>query len=99
MGATKIPVESSKGFVVDLQVVLDTYDSKARKAQEAVRITAVPNDKEISVESVAFDHDGTQTPFAVLQPGEKGALIAEWNEYTPSSGTDIAVTSNLTTIS
>lgn len=38
-----------------------------------------------------------RSPFAVLQPGNKGALIAEWFEYTPGSGTDIAVTNNLAT--
>ena len=38
------------------------------------------------------------TAFPVVQAGKKGVLIAEWNEYTPSSGTDIAVTSNLATI-
>ncbi len=32
------------------------------------------------------------------EDNEKGILIAEWNEYIPSSGTDIAVTFNLSTI-
>ncbi|MFE3442665.1 hypothetical protein ACFXNW_06525 [Nocardia sp. NPDC059180] len=95
-GATKVPVESTKGFVVGLPVILDAYDN--RKAQETVRITAILNDKELGVDKTAKDHDGTQTPFAVLQQGDKGALIAEWNEYTPSSGIDIAITSNLATV-
>jgi hypothetical protein len=33
-----------------------------------------------------------------MQGGEKGQLIAEWFEYTPTSGTDIQVTTNLATI-
>jgi hypothetical protein len=33
-----------------------------------------------------------------MQPGDKGAMVAEWYEYTPSSGVDIAVASNLATI-
>jgi hypothetical protein len=46
-----------------------------------------------------LDHAlGGDGPFPVVQPGEKGVLLAEWNQYTPSSGTDIAVTSNLASI-
>ncbi|NYI04563.1 hypothetical protein [Allostreptomyces psammosilenae] len=88
-----IRVESSAGFVVGLPVVLDVEDE--RHVQEAVRVTAVPSATQITLERVGFAHNGTTTPFAVLQPGEKGALIAEWNEYTPTSGTDIAMTSDL----
>ncbi|WP_280215861.1 LysM peptidoglycan-binding domain-containing protein [Nocardia cyriacigeorgica] len=91
-----LDVDSSKGFVVGLPVVLDIYDDA--QAQEAVRIVAVPNDHQITVEKVGYPHDGSQTPFPVIQPGERGTLIAEWNEYTPTSGTDIAVTSNLASI-
>jgi hypothetical protein len=43
-------------------------------------------------------HDGSVQPFPVVQPGENGVVIAEWSEYTPTSGIDIAVTSNLATI-
>jgi hypothetical protein len=39
------------------------------------------------------DHPGD-----VNDEGEKGQLIAEWFEYTPSSGTDIAVASDLSKI-
>jgi hypothetical protein len=96
-GAVTIAVASSTGFVVGLPVVLDAEDD--RHIQESVLVTDIIPDKNlIIVASVAYAHDGTQIPFAVLQPGDKGALIAEWYEYTPSSGTDIAVTSNLATI-
>lgn len=95
-GPVTIRVESSAGFVVGLPVVLDVEDE--RHIQETARITAIPNSTQITVDKVAFAHNGSTTPFAVLQPGEKGALIAEWNEYTPTSGTDIAVTSNLSAI-
>ena len=91
-----ISVDSTAGLVVGLQVVLDEEDD--RHVQEAAVITEVPDDTHIVVARVAHAHDGTARPFPVLQPGDRGALIAEWNEYTPSSGTDIAVTSNLTTI-
>jgi hypothetical protein len=91
-----IKVESSAGFVVGLPVVLDTDDE--RHIQEAVRLVAIPNSTQITVEKVQFAHSGAPAPFAVLQPGEKGAFIAEWNEYTPTSGIDIAMTSNLSSI-
>lgn len=91
-----IAVASSAGFVVGLRVILDVEDD--RHIQEAVVVTEIPDESHIIVAEVDHTHDGTQGPFAVLQPGDKGALIAEWFEYTPSSGTDIAVTSNLATI-
>jgi hypothetical protein len=91
-----IRVGSSAGFVIGLPVVLDVEDG--RHIQEAQVVTAIPSSTSITVARVEFAHRGTQAPVPVLQPGEKGALIAEWNEYTPSSGTDIAVTSNLATI-
>jgi hypothetical protein len=94
--AVTIAVASSTGFVVGLPVVLDAEDD--RHIQESTLVTEIPDESHIMVAGVAYAHDGTQIPFAVLQPGDKGALVAEWYEYTPSSGTDIAVTSNLATI-
>jgi hypothetical protein len=94
--ATTFPVASSVGFIVGLPVLLDVEDDQ--HIQEAPVITDIPDATHITVANLAQSHDGTKTPFPVLQPGDKGALIAEWNEYTPSSGTDIAVTSNLATI-
>lgn len=95
--AKTIRVASSGRFVVGLRVLLDK-DAEGTKLQEEVLIVAIPNDTEITVDRVSIDHDGSTRPFVVLQPGERGALIAEWSEYTPTSGTDIAVTSNLTSI-
>ncbi|MEO8153647.1 MAG: hypothetical protein ABI605_11300 [Rhizobacter sp.] len=95
-GGVSIEVASSAGFVVGLRVVLDVEDDS--HIQEAAVITDVPDATHIVVDKIVHAHDGTVEPFAVLQPGEKGAMIAEWNEYTPSSGIDIAVTSNLATI-
>ena len=37
-------------------------------------------------------------PIRSCKAGSSGVLIAEWFEYTPTSGVDIAVTSNLATI-
>jgi hypothetical protein len=95
-GPTTISVASSEGFVVGLRVVLDLEDE--RHIQESPLITAILDKTHIVVDTVIHPHDGDQTPFPVFQPGDKGALVAEWSEYTPSSGTDIAVTSNLATI-
>ncbi|MGW4407797.1 hypothetical protein ACWEJ6_27485 [Nonomuraea sp. NPDC004702] len=92
-----IKVGNSSAFVVGLPVVLDAEDD--RRVQEAQLVVAVPDATHLTVERLSFAHRGTQAPVPILQPGEKGALIAEWHEYTPSSGTDIALTSNLATIS
>jgi hypothetical protein len=91
-----IEVGSSAGFVVGLPVILDVEDE--RHVQEASVVTEVPDGSHIIVASLVHAHDGTVAAVPVLQPGDKGALIAEWFEYTPSSGIDIAVTSNLATI-
>jgi hypothetical protein len=86
--AVPITVESSAGFLTGYTAVIDTHDSGAQEAQV---ITAVPDQQHIVVEQLANAHDGTATNFPIIQPGENGLLIAEWNEYIPSSGTDIAV--------
>jgi hypothetical protein len=99
-----IAVGSSTGFHVGYTAIIDTYDTKMVQggktvtAQEAQVITAVPDDTHVTVARIENPHDGSTRPFPVMQAGEKGQLIAEWFEYTPSSGTDIAVTSNLATI-
>ncbi len=97
-----IPVDSSSGFNVGFSVVIDafTYNPTIQNAnlQEKQIVTAVPDSTHITVKSLNKTHDGTLAPFAVVQPGEKGVLVAEWFEYTPTSGTDIAVTSSLPTI-
>ncbi|MBV8886364.1 MAG: glycoside hydrolase family 18 protein, partial [Chroococcidiopsidaceae cyanobacterium CP_BM_RX_35] len=70
--------------------------------QESQIITAIPDAPDtthITVQKLNYPHDGRTAPFPVVQPGEKGILISEWFEYTPTSGTDIAVTSNLAKIS
>jgi hypothetical protein len=99
-----LTVKSSAGFLKGYTAVLDTYDTKVLvggasvDAQEKQVITDVPDATHITVERLEKPHDGSKKPFPVMQAGEKGQLIAEWFEYTPTSGTDIAVTSNLATI-
>ncbi|WP_316434701.1 hypothetical protein [Leptolyngbya sp. NK1-12] len=99
-----IAVKSSAGFIVGYTAIIDTWDTKIVKdgktvtAQETQIILAVPDATHITVERIENPHDGSQKPFPIMQGGEKGQLIAEWFEYTPTSGTDIAVTSNLATI-
>ncbi|MFF8731398.1 hypothetical protein ACF073_33670 [Streptomyces sp. NPDC015171] len=98
-GPVTIRVDSSKDFLVGAQVVIDSADrtdpADGRVVQESQIITAVPDPTRVTVARLDRAHDGSVTPFAVLQPGTKGALIAEWNEYTPSSGTDIEIGSDL----
>jgi len=97
-----ILVDSSAGFVVGSGVLIDAYvyspNDPSKNPQEQQTVTAVPDGTHIIVTKLGKPHDGTTTPFPVTQPGERGVLIAEWFEYTPTSGTDIAVTSNLATI-
>jgi hypothetical protein len=97
-----IPVDSSTGFNVGFSVVIDAFiynpANPNANLQEQQIVTAVPDSTHITVQSLNKTHDGSLTPFAIVQPGETGVLIAEWFEYTPTSGTDIAVTSNLPTI-
>jgi hypothetical protein len=91
-----ITVESSAGFLPGYNVVIDSWD--ARQVQETQIITAVPGPTQITVAELTYPHDGTTTAFPVVQPGQNGILIAEWYEYTPTSGTDIAVNSDLSTV-
>jgi GH18 family chitinase len=97
-----IAVDSSAGFAVGYVAVIDDFiynaNDPTKNLQEAQIVTAIPDGTHITVQRLDKPHDGTTTPFPVLQPGEKGVLISEWFEYTPTSGTDIAVTSNLATI-
>jgi hypothetical protein len=94
-------VNSSEGFVPGYTAIIDSYDSKAADGetlQETQRIVAVPDGTHITVERIENAHDGSTIPFAVMQAGEKGQLIAEWFEYTPTSGTDISLSTDLGSI-
>ncbi len=98
-----IEVKSSDGFGVGHTAIIDNYDSKDPTnsnitLQEKQTIMEIPDSTHITVERINNSHDGSNKPFVIMQAGEKGQLIAEWFEYTPTSGTDIAVTSNLATI-
>jgi hypothetical protein len=93
--AVLLAVDNSDGFLAGATVSIDTAESGL---QESQRVTAVPDATHITVQQLNDAHDGTSTPFPIVQQGEQGLLISEWYEYTPTSGTDIAVTSNLTTI-
>ncbi len=103
-GPVEIEVDSSLGFIVGAQVVIDSrVDTNEDPGadfgkQEAKRIVAIRDATHITVDSLDHPHGGEAIVFPIVQPGVSGELIAEWNEYTPSSGTDIAVTSNLKTI-
>jgi hypothetical protein len=84
-----IRVESNAGFVAGATVVIGT--AGIPNTQEAQQLQAVLGNDRLVVRRLDNPHDGTGTPIPIVWPGEKGALIAEWNEYTPNSGTDIAV--------
>ena len=101
----EIEVASNVGFLVGAQVVIDSgvgegYPPYSWGRQETTTITKIPaNDTQhITLASIQNSHGGNGNAYAVVQPGIKGVLIAEWNEYTPTSGTDIQVTSNLASI-
>jgi hypothetical protein len=109
-----IPVADNSGFVVGATAIIDNFDAGIDSstgqgpgglvgvgAQETQTITAVsvlPSTPSITVEGLQYDHPVANPPFPVVQGSAKGVLIAEWFEYTPTSGTDIAVTSDLKTI-
>jgi hypothetical protein len=92
-----ITVDSSEGFVVGYTAIIDDY-AVGTNVQETQTITDVPDQTHITVASLKNAHDGSLKPIPIMQAGEKGQLIAEWFEYTPTSGTDIQVTSNLAAI-
>ena len=106
-----IPVADSSGFVVGATAIIDNWDAGIDPttgigpgglgigAQETQTITAVtPSPPSITVQQLQYAHSAAGGPFPIVQAGAKGVLIGEWFEYTPTSGTDIAVTSNLGTI-
>jgi hypothetical protein len=95
-GPVTIDVESSAGIVPGRPVVIDAYQYP-NSVQETQTVTEVPSDTQIVVQRLDHAHGGSG-PYPIVQPGDKGVLIAEWQEYTPTSGTDIAVTSNLATV-
>jgi hypothetical protein len=104
--AVTIEVASSVGFTTGYQAIIDVWDAsswdpntQAQGTQESQLITAVPDATHITVAQLVNAHDGTVAPFPVIQSGECGQLIAEWFEYTPTSGTDIAISSDLATSS
>jgi hypothetical protein len=109
IGDTIIQVDDSSGFKVGATVIIDNWDAGIDPitgegptgqvgigAQETATITGVTNDPNkppsITVSFVRFEHK--DVPFPVVQASAKGVLIGEWFEYTPTSGTDIAVTRN-----
>lgn len=62
-------------------------------------ITAVDtNANTITVQGLLYAHSATNGPFPVVQASAKGLLIGEWYEYTPTSGTDIAVSTPSATL-
>ena len=93
-----LEVADSTGFVAGAVAIIDSF---ASGVQESQTITDVPKGQSvITVSALANAHapSGADASFPVVQAGSKGLLIGEWFEYTPTSGTDIAVTSNLATI-
>jgi hypothetical protein len=97
-----IQVADSTGFRVGATAIIGTWDPQAQvQVQENQPIVGVPDSTHIIVGALSNAHDPAKNqnkPYPIVQAGESGLLIAEWFEYTPTSGTDIAVTSNLATI-
>jgi hypothetical protein len=95
-----IEVADSTGFRVGATAIIDNWTATAN-VQETQPIVAVPDATHITVGALSNAHspaNNQNKPYPVVQAGEAGVLIAEWFEYTPTSGTDIQVTSNLATI-
>ena len=93
-----LTVADSTGFLAGATAIIDTWDSGA---QETQTIVGVPDKTHITVQTLSNAHSPAQNqnlPYPIVQAGEKGVLIAEWFEYTPTSGVDIAVNSSLPTI-
>jgi hypothetical protein len=93
-----ITVASSAGFVAGATAIIDTF---ASGVQEAQSITAVPDATHITVAAIAHPHTpatNDEDAYPVVQAGSKGLLIGEWYEYTPTSGIDIEVNSDLSAI-
>jgi hypothetical protein len=96
--AVTITVADSTGFIAGTTAIINTWESTV---QEKQTIVAVPDATHITVGALSNTHDpinNQNKPIPIMQAGESGLLIAEWFEYTPTSGIDIAVTSNLATI-
>jgi hypothetical protein len=96
--AVTIEVADSTGFLVGTTAIIDTWDSNVQENQP---VTGVPDGTHITVAQLSHAHNPANNqniPYPIVQAGESGLLIAEWFSYTPTSGTDIAVTSNLATI-
>jgi hypothetical protein len=107
-----IEVADNSKFVPGATAIIDTWeagigpDGKGPTGlvgigiQETQTITAVSavtvSPPTITVQGLKYEHDVTNGPFPIVQASAKGTLIGEWFEYTPTSGTDIAVTRNLT---
>jgi hypothetical protein len=96
-----IPVDDASGFLVGATAIIDNWNAQIDPStgigvQEIQTITAISTTapQSITVQGLQYSHTA---PFPVVQGGAKGTLIAEWFEYTPTSGVDIAVTTNQAT--
>lgn len=95
-----IPVASAADFAVGGTAIIDAWDatdpSTGKSIQETQTITAVnTTTNTITVQGLSWSHspanEPVEGPFPVVQASAKGLLIGEWYEYTPTSGTDIAI--------
>lgn len=94
----QIRVKGAEGFVKDNNVVIDSLESGVQERQKIVRVIKGGRSY-IVVEKLENRHGEDQEEFPIYQTGEKGVLIAEWFEYTPSHGTMIGVNSSLDAMS
>ena len=95
-----LDLQSTDGFNVGARVLVDIgvhLGADTFGWQEEAIVSAISGNS-MTLKHLQYSHGGDDASYVLVQPGEKGTLIAEWNEYTPTSGTDIAVTSNLATI-
>jgi len=79
---------------VGATAIIDTWnatDNTGKSIQETQTITAVPDATHITVQELLHAHSAANGAFPIVQASAKGVLIGEWYEYTPTSGTDIAI--------
>lgn len=87
----KIAVADSTGFQVGATAIIDEWDSGVQETQSIIAVGA----DSITVQGLQHEHVAKNPPFPIVQSSEKGVLIGEWFEYTPSNGTLISVNSKL----
>ena len=93
---TITPSQIARDSSIGTTAIIDTWESGVQG--ESTRSRPCPTRPISRSASFRYAHNPAQNravPYPIVQAGESGLLIAEWFSYTPASGTDIAVSSDL----